>query len=200
MAKFKLKIKLQGLEIEVEGTKEDAPMIANNIGQQLTGLLQPASSIAGVDEGKDQKSPVHDDEPDGKKQRTRKRRAVGNGKVTDARFTEMPSWTHDSMKWGMPTQKWSTSDKAIWLLYVVSQATDYKELTATQIAETFNGQFRQAGSIRATNVSRDFGLLKINQKEVGETVGQGAGRWFLTQAGLTRAQAKIKECLTVESN
>jgi hypothetical protein len=37
MSKFTIKVKLQGLEIEVEGTREDAPKIASQLGKRLPG-------------------------------------------------------------------------------------------------------------------------------------------------------------------
>jgi hypothetical protein len=38
MSKFKFKLKLQGLELEMEGSRDDIPLIAHNLGNQLTGL------------------------------------------------------------------------------------------------------------------------------------------------------------------
>lgn len=46
MSKFTIKLKLQGLEMEVEGTKEDAPRIAQQIAKQLGGLLQTPAVLA----------------------------------------------------------------------------------------------------------------------------------------------------------
>ena len=43
MSKFKFKLKLQGLELEMEGAREDIPLMAQNLGNQLTdscSLLQ----------------------------------------------------------------------------------------------------------------------------------------------------------------
>ena len=39
MSKFKFKLKLQGLELEMEGAREDIPLMAQNLGNQLTGTL-----------------------------------------------------------------------------------------------------------------------------------------------------------------
>src|SRR5207302_1562803 len=46
MSKFTIKVKLQGLEIEVEGTKEDAPKIYQELGKQVGGLLQSPAVLA----------------------------------------------------------------------------------------------------------------------------------------------------------
>lgn len=48
MSKFKFKFKLQGLEIEMEGAKEDIPLMANSLGNHLAGLMQPASEMSGT--------------------------------------------------------------------------------------------------------------------------------------------------------
>jgi hypothetical protein len=46
MSKFHIKLKLQGLELEVEGTRDDLPVIRRSLGQQFEGLLNPATEIA----------------------------------------------------------------------------------------------------------------------------------------------------------
>ena len=45
MSKFKVKLKLQGLELEIEGSRDDMHLIGQNLGQQMAGLLQPAGAI-----------------------------------------------------------------------------------------------------------------------------------------------------------
>ena len=45
MSKFKIKMKLQGLELEIEGAREDSSNIGRNLGGQLANLLQPAIKI-----------------------------------------------------------------------------------------------------------------------------------------------------------
>lgn len=47
MSKFKFKLKLQGLEIEMEGAREDIPSMANSLGGHLAGLMQPATEMSG---------------------------------------------------------------------------------------------------------------------------------------------------------
>ncbi|MEH2257179.1 hypothetical protein [Nostoc sp.] len=43
--KFKIKLKVTGFELEVEGSREDVPFMAQAVGQQMSGLLIPASNI-----------------------------------------------------------------------------------------------------------------------------------------------------------
>lgn len=79
-------------------------------------------------------------------------------------------------------------------MYVVSQELKLSQLTAPQIADTFNRKFKQAGLIRGTNVSRDLGNLKTrNPSQVGEDTTQTVSEWFLTDAGIAQAQETIKE-------
>jgi hypothetical protein len=45
VSKFSIKMKLQGLELEIEGAREDASLISRTLGQQFAGLLQPVGAI-----------------------------------------------------------------------------------------------------------------------------------------------------------
>jgi hypothetical protein len=42
MSKFTIKVELQGLKIEVEGSREDVPRLAQRVGEQVGSLVQPA--------------------------------------------------------------------------------------------------------------------------------------------------------------
>src|SRR4051812_29201836 len=46
MAKFHIKLKLQGLELEVDGTRDDLPVLREALAQQFSGLLGPATDLA----------------------------------------------------------------------------------------------------------------------------------------------------------
>ena len=43
MSKIKIKLKLTGFELEIEGSKDDIPQIQQAIGQQIGSLLQPGT-------------------------------------------------------------------------------------------------------------------------------------------------------------
>ena len=45
MAKFRVKMKLQGLELGIEGSREDASLLSQNIGAQVAVLMAPVSNI-----------------------------------------------------------------------------------------------------------------------------------------------------------
>jgi hypothetical protein len=45
LSKFMIKLKLQGLELEIDGSREEMPNITQNLGRQIAGMLQPAGAI-----------------------------------------------------------------------------------------------------------------------------------------------------------
>ncbi|HXT14313.1 MAG TPA: hypothetical protein VN706_01700 [Gemmatimonadaceae bacterium] len=202
MAKFRVKLKLQGLELEIEGSREDAPLIAQNLGRQFAGLLQPAAQIvAGNDDVPLDAAPIAIQEPDAastvRKRGPRKKRGAPPAAAASDSAEEVPlDWRHDPAKWGSPKQAWNTANKAMWLLYVASNETDQKELSSKRIANTFNKHFKQAGQILPFNVTRDLGKLKIGKDApVSEDTTQTSSPWFLTEAGTKRAQGLVSEAL-----
>ena len=191
MTKFKIKMKLTGLELEIEGSREDVPLITANLGNQLAGLLRPAAAIAsGADTSL---TPTPAALPMVDEVKKRKRR------VTTARSVDGQSDTvsapidfrHDPVKFGTPKQSWKTSEKALWLLHVVEQ-----ELSGAVIVATFNKHFRQAGTITTSNANRDLGRLKSKSPAVvGEDTTQTPPRWFLTEEGTRQALKLVGDAL-----
>jgi hypothetical protein len=105
-------------------------------------------------------------------------------------------WRHDPSKWGSPQQGWVTSDKAIWLLYVVSKEVNVSELNARVITNTFNKHFRQAGQLFVGNINRDLGKLKGRSPAViAEDTIKDPPAWFLTDAGIKHAQGLIAQSI-----
>ncbi|MFL5613761.1 MAG: hypothetical protein ACJ796_08880 [Gemmatimonadaceae bacterium] len=204
MAKFRINLKLQGLELEIEGSREDAPMIASNLGRQFTNLLGPAASIV---EGEavvvnEKVVPVQAqpaaDGASPKRRRARRRSTTSNGTDAADKSAVAIDWTHDVEKFGLPQQSWSAPKKGMWLLWIVSQQTTpaQVELTRFQITETFNKHFKSAGPIRQDNLARDFGKEKTRRPpRVSEDASQEPSLWFLTDAGKKYAQALVTEAL-----
>lgn len=211
MSKFKIKLKLQGLELEVEGSREDVPVMVHHVGEQFAGLLHPAAEIVvgepAHDGGRDVQRQVQHVEPvvggDGKPASRKKKRSASGGRKRSASGSpaglaigeeHIIDWKHDAGKWGSPAQSWKTLDKAIWLLYVASKETEFTELTHLQIAGTFNQHFRQAGTIRAHNVKRDLGYAKNPDRGslVGEDSTKDPSTWFLTDAGNKRGAELVR--------
>jgi len=189
MSKFTIKVKLQGLEIEVEGTREDAPKIAHRVGQQLSTLLQPAALLTSGNGNPG--APLIDAEPEAEEKKKR-RKAVGGS--TKKLPTESVSLSHDSASYGSPQQSWTTTQKAIWFLYIVSKQANVTQMTGYSIAKNFNTYFRASGIIHGGNVSQ--GLEKERLKGTNATVNadmsDGTAKYFLTQAGITMAEKLVK--------
>ena len=197
MSKFKFKLKLQGLELEMEGAREDIPLMAQNLGNQLTGLLQPAADMASNDKGREEEValPLTIDHSSADKARTKRRRKFA-GSESAASNGEAPTieWQHDPAKYGNPQQAWNVVKKAIWMIYVLSKETAYSQVSAKQTADTFNKKFKQAGTIRSTNVSRDPGKAKPKSPAlVGGDTSKAVVEWFLTNTGTQFAEDSIKE-------
>jgi len=205
MSKFKVTMKLQGFELEIEGSREDVPLIAQNLSQQLSGLMGPAGAIIDGESVVSPRTPalaslpVDSANASSVKRKPRKRAINPKGSENGASEDSI-DWRHDPAKYGAPQQEWATADKAIWLLYVVKMETSTAELSAIQIAATFNKHFKQAGVIRNFNVKRDLGKLKIGRGTalVGEDASKNPSTWYLTDAGDKKAQELISKALKVE--
>lgn len=201
MAKFKVRLKVTGFELEVEGSREDVPLMTESIGQQFAGMLQPAAQIVEgelvSDNGNQASAPSVPAKPSRRSTSRRRTTSASNGNATAE--VEALNWVHDTSKWGSPQQSWVTSTKSIWLLYVAQHETGTKEMSSALIANTFNKHFQQAKRIQTSKVSRDLGRLKTERNSpVSENTTQTPTLWFLTQTGLTMAQGLVQEALGTE--
>lgn len=198
MSKFRMKLKLQGLELEIEGHREDASVIGRNVGDQIAGLLGPAVQIIeGETPATQSGSPIPPMLADGAGKKAKRRpKPRANGDAGERGASPMIEFRHDPAKFGTPSQQWSTAQKAIWLLYVLKETADVPELTTGQIVKMFNTHFRQAKTVTNSNVSRDLGKLKIaSPSQVGEDNSKTPASWFLTEHGIRQAQSLIAESL-----
>ena len=193
MSKFRIKMKLQGFELEIEGSREDASIIGRNIGEQISGMLSPGVSI--ID---GELTPQHPQMPpsaaiaDDTARRRGRRRSKAGSNGSDKDEGQVIEFRHDPSKYGMPNQQWKTAQKAIWLLYTVKEVAGFSELSTGQIVKTFNTHFRQAKTVTASNVSRDLGKLKIATPSlVGEDTTKSPPAWFLTDEGIKFAQTQV---------
>lgn len=191
MARFKIKMELTGLKLDIEGSKEDIPLIAANLGQQLTGLLGPAAAIAagevpGTAETPSRALPIVEEV-----KRRRRRATTAKGAEATNGSSGPIDFRHDPAKYGNPKQSWNTSDKAVWLLQVVG-----KEMSGTVLVATFNKHFKQAGIIAVGNTNRDLGRLKSKSPAVvGEDTTKSPSQWFLTDEGNRLAQKLVADAL-----
>ncbi len=195
MSRFRIRMRVQGLQVEIDGTRDDAPAIAHNLSRQFAGLLEPAAHIVegdleGADNGR--ATALATVEPTVRTRSARKGRTVP-ARPSGDRAADV-TWKHDPAKWGSPQQAWSAADKALWLLYVSGQEAQVNDMSSTTLASTFNRMFRQAGMIRAGNLPRDLGRLKTQAPAlVGEDATKTPTTWFLTIEGTKKAEELIKQ-------
>jgi hypothetical protein len=176
MSKFSIKIKLQGLEIEVEGTQENAPRLAQRVGEQIGALIKPSLLLeAGRNGGAIPDAPESGDD----KGKTKKKKSGGGGAKSPA---DDVTFTHDPANHGSPSQEWTAVQKAIWLLYA---ANPEKPLSGYSIAKAFNRQFKSAGAIVGGNVTSGLEKEKLKgaSSPVGADVSDGTARYYLTDSG-----------------
>jgi len=197
MSKFKVSLKIQGFELEIEGAREDASQISRNIGDQISAMLAPTGDIISGNEGgrspkftQIESTPVVVASPKrGKRKPAPTASGSDNGSAID--------FQHSSDTFGNPRQEWKTADKALWLIFVVSRTVDVKGLSTRTIVETFNKHFRQSGAVTTSNVTRDLGRLKSKERPspVGEDTTKSPSEWFLTDEGNKRAANLVLEAL-----
>lgn len=196
MAKFEIEMELTGLKVKIKGEREDIRAINEGLGQQITGLLRPTSDIVEGEvvpkriESTVIPPPNGNSNGKGNKGRASRARKPANQAVGDA----VLSWGHDPGKWGNPRQTWKAGEKILWLLYVVDQETEVKELSGPSIAEAFNTHFRQAGQLKKNNMPRDLGALKQKTPAlVGDRAEHHPITWFLTDEGTKEAVKLVQE-------
>lgn len=196
MSKFKVKFKIQALELEVEGERDSIPQVASAVKSQMAALLSAPQEIAipgnaispekistGIAESKSPK-------------RRSARSGVRSGNGSDTKTVEPVDFRHDPSAWGNPKQTWSTGKKAIWLLYVCESQQGPAEMSGPTIVATFNKHFRQSGQLTTGNVNRDLGVLKgKSPSQIGEDATKEPSAWFLTTEGKTSARKLVQEAL-----
>ena len=190
MSKFKVKLKIQGLELEIEGARDEASAISQNIGQQLAGILAPAGGIIEGEvvglPGSQGSSPAVVDHTPPKK--ARRRRSVSS-RSSEESGSKHIDFRHNPEKYGNPQSDWKCSQKALWLLYVLKEQGAAEGASASVISKTFNRHFRQAKAISPSNVSRDLGRLKSETPvPVDENTTSNPSEWSILDEGVRRVR------------
>jgi hypothetical protein len=185
MSKFSVKIKLQGLEIEVEGSQDVAPRIAKQVAEQIGALVKPPMLI---EMGKGNNGSFESTDDHDEKGKSKKKRSSGGGTKSSA---DDVNFTHAPSQHGSPSQDWTTTQKAIWLLCALNSE---KPLSGYSIAKAFNKQFKTAGAINGGNVNKglDKEKLKGATSPVGADVSDGTTRYYLTNAGKAMGEKLAK--------
>src|SRR5262249_52599850 len=113
MAKFKVRLKVQALELEIDGEREDLPLITNAVNRQFAAIVEPTEVIAELPKLPNSNGGGADD---GKGKPGRKRQPANR---TPAEFAGPVEYRHDPAKFGVPNQSWSILEKVIWMLWVL---------------------------------------------------------------------------------
>ena len=192
MPKFRIRLKVQGLELEVDGEREDIPAITAAVQQQFSGLILPAESMADGHKQLADGGRWNGGEEEKTKGRGRKR--GGGSRITDGAAAQAIEFRHDAAKYGNPLQSWDVTQKSIWLLFVIKSLTDTKEVSGPQLAATFKQYFKPAGKMHPPHVTRDLSRAKVQNPA---PVGEDKGLWFLTDEGDRQAQELIKSVLNL---
>lgn len=197
MSKFRIKMKLQGLELEIEGAREDAAAISQNIGAQLSSMMQPVTGI--IDGEAPHRNGFSGSAPqliNVTPRKTRRARQSQSGAAADSDGPQVINFVSSPEKFGNPQQTWKTADKALWLIYVLQENKMGTEFSTKALVDTFNTHFKQSGKITTSNVSRDLGRLKTKKPAlVGENATSNPPTWFLVEEGRKRAQGLVGEAL-----
>jgi hypothetical protein len=188
MAKFRIRLKVQALELEIDGERQDLPLIASAVNRQFSTLVEPAEIVAEVPKLPSGNGNGSTSTEDGKG-KVRKPRPPSNR--TPAEFAAPVEYRHDPATFGVPSQEWSILEKVIWMLWVL-QHTGTKEYVTGQIVATFNHHFKAAGKLHPPLVPRELQRAKI---EVPTPVGEDKDRWYLTAEGERQAKALVAKAL-----
>jgi hypothetical protein len=192
MAKFRIRLKVQGFELEVDGEREDIPAITAAVQKQFAGLIQPAEDMADDHKQIEAGSQTLDAELAKPPSRSKGKRNTTAKASVDGPSGQPIDFRHDPSKYGNPEQSWSVLDKCVWMLFVLEGITTTKEVSGPQLTSTFNGQFKSSGKVHPPNVSRDLGRAKVQNPAL---VGEDKGLWYLTEKGKEYAQQMIDKVL-----
>ena len=197
MSKMKIKLKITGFELEVEGSSNEVPKIMKDVQDQMSSLIAPPSIMDNKVDDKIIDTSFEDVSPkDGKKGKPKSKSNKNSKKSNTTSNTKNDVsnllWVNDPDKWGTPQQKWNPTNKILWVLYVVEQEKNISQLALSNIVNVFNTSFKEAGTILHPNASRDIKKAKT-KKLVGENTTKTPSEWYLTQDGKKEAERLIAE-------
>jgi hypothetical protein len=192
MAKFRVHLKIQSLELDIDGERSDIPAISNAVSRQITGLIQPAAALTNGEEPPSNNNVIDAETDSGKTKARPQRKRTSSAKASTETAASAVDFRHDPEKYGNPQQTWSVTQKAIWLLYVLKGIAGLSEVSAAQLVATFNDKFKQAKTIHPPHLPRDLGNAKVQNPA---PVGENKGLWYLTNEGDRQAQQLIQSVL-----
>jgi hypothetical protein len=191
VAKFRIRLKVQGLDLEVDGERQDLPAITNAVQQQLSSMVIPGEIIADghkqLGDGGNGSGAGSEDENKKKRPGRRERRPGGDGAPASP-----IEFRHDAAKYGNPVQSWSVTEKSVWLLYVLKKVGAASEVSGPALAATFNQYFKAAGRVHPPLVTREFAKVKVQNPA---PIGEDKNGFYLTDEGDKQAEQLIQSVL-----
>jgi hypothetical protein len=184
MAKFKMRLKVTGIELGIEGERQDIPAITAAVTKQFAAVVEPIDVIT---ETKQLTNRVESQNGDTTTDEGKSKRKRAPSNRTPAEFAIPVEYRHDAKAFGAPQQAWSILEKAIWMLWVL-QNTGTKEYMAGQIVATFNQNFKAAGRLHPPLVPRELQKAKVL---VPTPVGEDKERRYPTEEGERQAQQLV---------
>lgn len=204
MSKFEVELEITGFKLKVKAEREEeVAQITNAVSNTVANMLSPVNNIVDGEVAEIEAVP-HETRQLTESVTTSDRKKTKKKSSSRRKPSKNPEhaleWRHDTAKWGSPQRTWSTSKKAIWLMHVAKQETGNDEMTTSQIINTFNVQFSQAGEMRG-NVNRDLGALMMKTNPVvSKNTTSKPLTWFLTKSGEQQGQNLVAEALGVATD
>lgn len=197
MTKIKIKLRLQGFELDVEGERQDVAAATRTISNQLANLMTPPNQIVnGVAPGGEQLIDVTPDASSDERKSNRKKSGSA-ARGSSGKSAPAVDFVNDAARFGTPSQSWGLTQKAMWTLFVIGELKNTTSLAAGVIGRTFNKHFRQTGEIRPSNISRDLGKVKTKVGDtpplVGEDTTKSPSEWFLVEEGIRQVRELISK-------
>jgi hypothetical protein len=206
MPTFEMEFEVTGLKLKIKSEREDVPHAVSAVQNQLGAMIQSAAQLASAKVINGQATSA-----------TQAAREITSGGSEQSQSSKKPSAPrtrgrggdsktppldvkHDAETYGFPVQTWSTAVKSLWLLYVVAEQTELKEMSAPLILTTFNKHFKEFGPLNPKNVGRDLGTMKKNTHFLGSDSTKDPQTWYLLQGGKEEAQKLISQSKAGRSN
>lgn len=197
MSKFSVEVELK---LKIQGDRHDASLISRTVGKKFSDALGPIDAIiegTAHEVSRQPNLPFEEPNLQAFPKAKRRRNTTASPGSSKGDGAEALDFKADPLKYGNPRQAWSTAKKSLWLLYVAKEVAGVSEMSAPVISKTFNKHFRQSGTIQTGKVTRDLGKLKSETPApVQEDTTKPDAPWFLTDAGIKRAQTLVEEALT----
>jgi len=205
MSKLEIEFELTGLKLKIKGDSDEVAGKVADLQRQVQGVM---NTIGAITQGASAPAlapapaaqngavnPAHKviEAVTENASTARKGKAPGPRKgAPKAPRAEPVDLKHDVEKYGFPQQEWNTAQKAMWLLYVLSNQTGQHEYSAPVLAATFNKHFKSFGSVLAHNLARDLNAQKRKTGWVNSDATQEPPTWLLLEVG-KKAMAKLIE-------